>query len=184
MARPAQIYRSIIADNAQQFSHPTSPRLAAAWATARRTAHMLPAAQTRRRPAVFMWVKSTSTKRRSDPLPARDAIIFCNFSRTKRILERAKGFEPSTPTLARSCSTPELHPHPKSGRANGRPGHRAPMPKGRNLCNHPARPLHRRAVPLVARSPALHEARGLACRGGMRCAASGRSLPSPTSNRI
>src|ERR1700692_3280424 len=27
------------------------------------------------------------------------------------ILERAKGFEPSTPTLARSCSTPELHPH-------------------------------------------------------------------------
>ena len=30
-------------------------------------------------------------------------------------LERAKGFEPSTPTLARSCSTPELHPHPKTG---------------------------------------------------------------------
>src|SRR5262249_47549756 len=28
------------------------------------------------------------------------------------ILERAKGFEPSTPTLARSCSTPELHPRP------------------------------------------------------------------------
>src|SRR4051794_14434269 len=31
-------------------------------------------------------------------------------------LERAKGFEPSTPTLARSCSTPELHPHPKEPR--------------------------------------------------------------------
>ena len=31
----------------------------------------------------------------------------------KRNLERAKGFEPSTPTLARSCSTPELHPHPE-----------------------------------------------------------------------
>ena len=30
----------------------------------------------------------------------------------KKKLERAKGFEPSTPTLARSCSTPELHPHP------------------------------------------------------------------------
>src|SRR3569833_3259929 len=30
----------------------------------------------------------------------------------ERRLERAKGFEPSTPTLARSCSTPELHPHP------------------------------------------------------------------------
>ena len=25
-------------------------------------------------------------------------------------MERAKGFEPSTPTLARLCSTPELHP--------------------------------------------------------------------------
>ena len=32
--------------------------------------------------------------------------------RTKETLERAKGFEPSTPTLARSCSTTELHPHP------------------------------------------------------------------------
>src|SRR5207249_9117691 len=31
---------------------------------------------------------------------------------SSRYLERAKGFEPSTPTLARSCSTPELHPHP------------------------------------------------------------------------
>jgi hypothetical protein len=30
----------------------------------------------------------------------------------QKILERAKGFEPSTPTLARSCSTTELHPHP------------------------------------------------------------------------
>jgi copper ion binding protein len=29
------------------------------------------------------------------------------------LLERAKGLEPSTPTLARSCSTTELHPHPK-----------------------------------------------------------------------
>ena len=27
-----------------------------------------------------------------------------------RRLERVKGFEPSTPTLARLCSTPELHP--------------------------------------------------------------------------
>src|SRR6478736_7085528 len=33
--------------------------------------------------------------------------------RTWKKLERAKGFEPSTPTLARSCSTPELHPHPR-----------------------------------------------------------------------
>jgi hypothetical protein len=33
-----------------------------------------------------------------------------------KILERAKGFEPSTPTLARSCSTTELHPHPRDWR--------------------------------------------------------------------
>src|SRR3954470_17789493 len=39
--------------------------------------------------------------------------------RTWKKLERAKGFEPSTPTLARSCSTPELHPHPNS--VNQRP---------------------------------------------------------------
>ena len=30
----------------------------------------------------------------------------------KENLERAKGFEPSTPTLARSCSTPELRSRP------------------------------------------------------------------------
>lgn len=38
-------------------------------------------------------------------------------------LERAKGFEPSTPTLARLCSTPELHPLINStawGRSLGR----------------------------------------------------------------
>jgi hypothetical protein len=34
-------------------------------------------------------------------------------------LERAKGFEPSTPTLARLCSTPELHPHPACPREVG-----------------------------------------------------------------
>jgi Ala-tRNA(Pro) deacylase len=33
-------------------------------------------------------------------------------------VERAKGFEPSTPTLARSCSTTELHPHPSFGSAD------------------------------------------------------------------
>ena len=35
--------------------------------------------------------------------------VFCCF-----LLERAKGFEPSTPTLARLCSTPELRPRPMS----------------------------------------------------------------------
>jgi hypothetical protein len=35
-----------------------------------------------------------------------------NLKQVRGNLERAKGFEPSTPTLARSCSTPELHPLP------------------------------------------------------------------------
>ena len=40
-------------------------------------------------------------------------------------LERAKGFEPSTPTLARLCSTPELRPlwrrpvKPRAGKERG-----------------------------------------------------------------
>jgi hypothetical protein len=34
-----------------------------------------------------------------------------SYARASACLERAKGFEPSTPTLARLCSTPELHPH-------------------------------------------------------------------------
>jgi hypothetical protein len=37
-----------------------------------------------------------------------------SYARLNRIdvwkMERAKGFEPSTPTLARLCSTPELRP--------------------------------------------------------------------------
>ena len=33
-----------------------------------------------------------------------------SYARASACLERAKGFEPSTPTLARLCSTPELHP--------------------------------------------------------------------------
>src|SRR3954447_3958474 len=45
-------------------------------------------------------------------------------------LERAKGFEPSTPTLARLCSTPELHPHPSGVVAGG--GY---MPHSKSECN-------------------------------------------------
>jgi hypothetical protein len=33
------------------------------------------------------------------------------FDFPRKKLERAMGFEPTTPTLARLCSTPELHPH-------------------------------------------------------------------------
>src|SRR5690606_34290723 len=61
----------------------------------------------------------------------------------KRLLERAKGFEPSTPTLARLCSTPELHPltrqRPQAafiwpnrrGIATGRARRSAPWLRGR-----------------------------------------------------
>ncbi len=37
-------------------------------------------------------------------------------------LERAMGFEPTTPTLARLCSTPELHPHNVPAPGEVRPG--------------------------------------------------------------
>ena len=46
-------------------------------------------------------------------------------------LERARGFEPPTPTLARLCSTPELHPHPA---AAGRSAARSHLSPGGWLC--------------------------------------------------
>ena len=74
---------------------------------------------------------------------------FSNSNRESRVtLERAKGFEPSTPTLARLCSTPELHPHPREfARPEGRDGPR--MPKPTPQCNQfaairPARSYARR----------------------------------------
>jgi hypothetical protein len=36
--------------------------------------------------------------------------VLAVFGKSWKNVERAKGFEPSTPTLARSCSTPELRP--------------------------------------------------------------------------
>jgi hypothetical protein len=62
--------------------------------------------------------------------------------RTIRQLERAKGFEPSTPTLARSCSTPELHPHPRTGPRVALASRRA-MPNAASECNS------RHRLPLV-----------------------------------
>ena len=52
----------------------------------------------------FRWMRDTKS-----PLSRR---AFVKLLPVEENLERAKGFEPSTPTLARSCSTPELHPHP------------------------------------------------------------------------
>src|SRR3546814_16045649 len=42
--------------------------------------------------------------------PTRPAELSCISRKLLCNLERAKGFEPSTPTLARLCSTPELRP--------------------------------------------------------------------------
>ena len=49
---------------------------------------------------------------RSDCVQNSDSPAEAGVQKPAERLERAKGFEPSTPTLARSCSTPELHPHP------------------------------------------------------------------------
>src|SRR5271154_2387786 len=53
--------------------------------------------------------RASPISRRERPVraPNRNLLIVLEY------LERAKGFEPSTPTLARLCSTPELHPHPR-----------------------------------------------------------------------
>src|SRR5690606_33142875 len=57
-----------------------------------------------------------------------------------RFLERAMGFEPTTLTLARLCSTPELHPHSIDDRrylGTVPPG--AYMPNRQRLCKSLAR---------------------------------------------
>jgi hypothetical protein len=69
--------------------------------------------------------------------PSSDCQLGQRETRSARNLERAKGLEPSTPTLARSCSTTELHPHPRWRRSladNGRP-----MPNALHECNTRAR---------------------------------------------
>jgi len=71
MARLAQIYPSMIADNAQQFSPTDKPSLRRSMSGRTPHMHVLPASSTRRRWAVFMGVKSTRTKRRSGTLSRR-----------------------------------------------------------------------------------------------------------------
>src|ERR1700730_14980644 len=76
--------------------------------------------------AIALWLYTGSTTTTSYPICVR--LLPPGFPRNERHspllreegkrlilltrLERAKGFAPSTPTLARLCSTPELHPHP------------------------------------------------------------------------
>ena len=54
---------------------------------------------------------------------------------TLGILERAMGFEPTTLTLARLCSTPELHPHPYRDQHLGAVSMSAYMPNHLPDCN-------------------------------------------------
>ena len=82
-----------------------------------------------------------------------------NLFQTLGILERAKGFEPSTPTLARLCSTPELHPRPERVYIRGPPpmtrGQVAPPPMAAaQPAGHPRR-LRPREIPWTSR-PAPH----------------------------
>jgi hypothetical protein len=67
---------------------------------------------------------------------------FVKLCQIREHLERAKGLEPSTPTLARSCSTTELHPRPKELAAMTPTTGRA-MPKAAHECNRRREPLAR-----------------------------------------
>ncbi len=61
------------------------------------------------------------------------------------------GFEPTTPTLARLCSTPELHPHPfESDRPGAIEGHL--MAESRAECKLVATTVRQqRPKPITAR---------------------------------
>ena len=79
----------------------------------RRADRILPLERPRRRHAAQARSRVRAGRDREPKVPET------GFQRVK--LERAMGFEPTTPTLARLCSTPELRPHPVS---SGR--HRVP----------------------------------------------------------
>src|SRR3954447_25482783 len=63
----------------------------------------------------------------------RRPVIDREICQMRENLERAKGLEPSTPTLARSCSTTELHPHPRWRRTRAVNGRR--MTNADRECN-------------------------------------------------
>jgi hypothetical protein len=83
---------------------------------------------------------ATMMKRRRNPRRILSPEKLDEIVPMQAFLERAKGFEPSTPTLARSCSTTELHPHPKALAAKS-PATRRPMPKAAAECNRAATPF-------------------------------------------
>jgi len=66
----------------------------------------------------------------------RRTLCFSSLPGLREKLERAKGFEPSTLTLARLCSTPELHPHSiSSGRLACNRSDARYMPNASSDCN-------------------------------------------------
>ena len=81
-------------------------------------------------------------------------------------MERAKGFEPSTPTLARLCSTPELHPRSVARQRRAR---RVICPKSARLARGTLAPS--RGIPSRA-------ARGASGSAGVTRAAADAALPS------
>src|SRR6478735_8110305 len=84
-----------------------------------------------------------STRENEKPADQRAFVKLQHFGGN---LERAKGLEPSTPTLARSCSTTELHPRPRWRRSlavNGRP-----MPNADRECNSPHTAWNHRNNPI------------------------------------
>jgi hypothetical protein len=80
---------------------------------------------------------------------------FVKLCQIREHLERAKGLEPSTPTLARSCSTTELHPRPKELAAVTPTTGRA-MPKAARECNSRRKVWVRHRKPKLARKPPLY----------------------------
>ena len=102
-----------------------------------------------REPAISGWKMARISAPESEPLHRTRATYLS--AAWRRIsgcyglagnLERAKGLEPSTPTLARSCSTTELHPHPIAP-ATITPATGRPMPKADLECNSQATVVRR-----------------------------------------
>jgi hypothetical protein len=101
--------------------------------------------------------RQTHCPQTKSPRKPRAFVRLCH----EKFLERAKGFEPSTPTLARSCSTTELHPHPRDGGDSSPAAGRA-MPNAAHECN--SRVSHPVFEPRIGRNAAQTRQVGKKCR--------------------
>ena len=110
-------------------------------------------------------MRSARQSTRENEKPA-DQRAFVKLQHFRGNLERAKGLEPSTPTLARSCSTTELHPHPRWRRSlagNGRA-----MPNADRECNSPHTAWNHRNNPIsltIGRKSVRNDAQSAVYRG-------------------